>query len=102
MIRAAVGKALGATRNIAGTARSTGGRAAAGVAGGLHVGGNYLSTFGVRHGGSSGRAVGAMGRGVLAASRHPKTTMGAAAGGIGYMGYRSRRGSQNSPLQSFD
>lgn len=102
MIRSAVGRALGATRNIAGTARSTGGRAAAGVAGGLHVGGSYLSAFGKTHAGSSGRAVGAMGRGVLAASRHPKTTMGLAAGGIGYMGYRSRKGSQNSPLQSFE
>jgi len=102
MIRAAVGRALGATRNIAGVARSTGGRATTGVAGGLHIGGTYLRDFGTRHAGSSGRAVGAMGRGVLAASRHPKTTMGLAAGGIGYMGYRSRKGSQNNPLQSFE
>ncbi len=102
MIRSAVGRALGATRDITSKARSTGGRAASGVAGGLHVGGSYLSGFGTGRGGSSGRLVGAMGKGVLAASRHPKTTMGAAAAGAGYMGYRSARGSQNSPLQSFD
>jgi len=44
------------------------------------------------------RATGAIGTGLTAASRHPKTVMGAAAGGIGYAGYRSRKGSQNNPL----
>jgi len=85
-------------RGLAGRARSTGGRAVGATAGGLHTGGSYLTTFGKTHGGSSGRAVGMMGKGVLAASKHPKTTMGLAAGGIGYAGYRSRRGSQGNPL----
>lgn len=89
-------------RGLAGTARSTGGRAvttaATATAGGLHTGGSYLTAFGGTHGGSSGRAVGMLGKGVLAASRHPKTAMGVAAGGIGYAGYRNRRGSQNNPL----
>ena len=44
------------------------------------------------------RATGAIGTGLTTASRHPKTVMGAAAGGIGYAGYRSRKGIQNSPL----
>ena len=44
------------------------------------------------------RAAGGIGSGLTMASRHPKSVMGAAAGGIGYAGYRSRRGSQNNPL----
>jgi hypothetical protein len=44
------------------------------------------------------RATGSIGSGLTMASRHPKTVMGAAAGGIGYAGYRSKRGSQNNPL----
>jgi hypothetical protein len=43
-----------------------------------------------------------LGKGVLAASRHPKTAMGVAAGGIGYAGYRNRRGSQNNPLMGLE
>ncbi len=39
-----------------------------------------------------------IGSGLTMASRHPKSVMGAAAGGIGYAGYRNRRGSQNNPL----
>ena len=89
-------------KGLAGRAKSTGGRAvttaATATAGGLTVGGSYLSTFGKTHGGSSGRAVGMMGKGALAASKYPKTAMGVAAGGIGYAGYRNRRGSQNNPL----
>jgi len=64
----------------------------------MRAGGLYLNRVGTLGGGSSGRLVGAMGRGVLAASRHPKTTMGLAAGGLGYAGYRGMRGSQNSPV----
>ena len=97
MFSKSVGKSA-AVMGLAGKARSTGGRAIGATAGGLHVGGSYLSTFGTTHGGSSGRAVGAMGKGVLAASRRPKMVMGAAAGGIGYTGYRNRRGGQNNPL----
>ena len=89
-------------RGLAGKARSTGGRAATATAGGLYVGGSYLTAFGRTHGGSSGRAVGMLGKGVLAASRHPKTAMGVAAGGIGYAGYRGRRGSQNNPLMGLE
>lgn len=89
-------------RGLAGTARSTGGRAVTATAGGLHTGGSYLTAFGRTHGGSSGRAVGMLGKGVLAASRHPKTAMGVAAGGIGYAGYRNRRGSQNNPLMGLE
>jgi hypothetical protein len=85
-------------RGLAGKARSTGGRAMTATADGLDFGGSYLTAFGKTHGGSSGRAVGMLGKGVLAASRHPKTTMGVAAGGIGYAGYRNRKGSQNNPL----
>jgi hypothetical protein len=44
------------------------------------------------------KTAGAIGSGLTMASRHPKTVMGAAAGGIGYAGYRNRRGSQNNPL----
>jgi len=44
------------------------------------------------------RATGAIGTGLTTASKYPKTAMGAAAGGIGYAGYRNRRGSQNNPL----
>ena len=44
------------------------------------------------------KTAGAIGSGLTMASKHPKTVMGAAAGGIGYAGYRSRRGSQNNPL----
>lgn len=43
-----------------------------------------------------------VGRGLGVAGRHPKTSMAAAVGGIGYMANRSRRGSQNSPLQGFE
>lgn len=93
-----VGRSLGAMRSVANTARSTGGKAVTGVAGGMRAGGLYLNRVGTLSGGSSGRFVGAMGRGVLAASRHPKTTMGLAAGGIGFAGYRGLRGSQNSPM----
>ena len=44
------------------------------------------------------KAAGAIGTGLTTAAKYPKTTMGVAAGGIGYAGYRSRRGSQNNPL----
>ena len=44
------------------------------------------------------KAAGGIGSGLTMASRHPKSVMSAAAGGIGYAGYRSRRGSQNNPL----
>ena len=44
------------------------------------------------------KAAGGVGSGLTMASRHPKSVMAAAAGGIGYAGYRGRRGSQNNPL----
>ena len=50
----------------------------------------------------SRKTLGGIGKGLSAASRHPKTTMGVAAGGIGYAGYRNRRGSQNNPLMGLE
>lgn len=44
------------------------------------------------------RTTGAIGTGLTTASKYPKTAMGVAAGGIGYAGYRNRKGSQNNPL----
>ena len=44
------------------------------------------------------KAAGGIGSGLTMASRHPKTVMGATAGGIGYAAYRNKRGSQNNPL----
>jgi hypothetical protein len=101
MFSKSVGKSAG-VMGLAGKARSTGGRALTGTTGGLHAGANYLSAFGAKHGGSSGRVVGGIGKGLSMASRHPKSVMGAAAGGIGYMGYRNRKGAQGNPLAGFE
>jgi hypothetical protein len=39
--------------------------------------------------------MGKIGKGM---EKYPKTTMGLGAAGIGYMGYRNVKGSQNSPI----
>ena len=59
---------------------------------------SWVGMSSTAHSSFTRRATGAIGTGLTAASRHPKTVMGAAAGGIGYAGYRSRKGSQNNPL----
>ncbi len=48
------------------------------------------------------KTYGGIGKGLSMASRHPKSVMGAAAGGIGYMGYRNRKGAQGNPLAGFE
>lgn len=93
-----VGRSSGAMRNVASTARSTGGRAATGVSMGLGAASGYAAGFGSANKGILGKTARGTGRALGAMSRRPKTTMAAGAGLAGYMGYRSMRGSQNSPI----
>lgn len=75
-----VGKSLGATKNVASKARSTGGLVRTG-----------MESYARGQGGLIGKSLGAM-------AKHPGITMGAGAA-IGYGAYRHRaRGSQNKAL----
>lgn len=97
-----VGRSLGAMKSVASFARSTGGRAAGGVA----AFGTGVGAFGSGYAARGGRVTGAVGRSLGAAGRtmakYPRATMGVAAGGIGYAGYRGVRGSQNNPIQGIE
>jgi len=91
-----VGRALGATRNVASRARSSGGRAVEGAAGrtsrGLHVAGGYAS----KAPGLSKRIAGGASRALEFGSRHPKSMLGAAGAAIGYGGYRGFNNSRSA------
>jgi len=96
-----VGRALGATRNVASRARSTGGRAMEGAAGrtsrGLNVAGDYTSSFAAANGrGILGRAASGASRVANFGSRHPKSMLGAAGAAIGYGGYRGFNNSRSA------
>jgi len=101
-----VGRALGATKNVALRARSTGGRVVGTTAQGTQRVGARLSGYGSRYAAlpTTSRIPGArsVGRGIAATGNfmvnRPKTAMGIGAAGLGYAGYRSTRGSQNSPV----
>jgi len=101
-----VGRALGATKSVAGRARSSGGRAVGTTAQATQRVGSRMSGFGARYAAqpATARVPGArsVGRGVAATGNfmmnRPKTAMGIGAAGLGYAGYRSTRGSQNSPI----
>ena len=97
-----VGRSSGAARNLARTARSSGGRAvnsaATSVASGLNMASAGAMGFGSAKRGITGKLARGAGAGLGAMSRRPKTTMAAGAGLAGYMGYRSMKGSQNSPI----
>jgi len=93
-----VGRSLGAIKSVAAGARSTGGRASQGTA----ALGTTIKSFGTGYANRGGRVTGTVGRAIASTGRtmakYPKSTMGVAAGGIGYAGYRGMRGSQNSPV----
>lgn len=101
-----VGRALGATKNVAGRARSTGGRVVGTASQATQRAGARISGYGSGYSAlpSTSRVPGArsLGRGIAATGNfmmnRPKTAMGIGAAGLGYAGYRSTRGSQNSPI----
>ena len=59
-------------------------------------------SMGTGHSSFTRKTLGGIGKGLRGVSRYPKTVMGVAAGGVGYMGYRNTRGSQNNPLKSLE
>jgi len=75
-----IGRSLGATKSVAGKARSTGGLVRTGME-------SYAAG---RGGGLVGKSIGAM-------ARHPGMAMGAGAA-LGYGAYRHHKGSQNRPI----
>jgi len=105
-VGATVGRALGATRNVASTARSSGGRAVGRAAQATQRAGGSVYGYGSRYASlpTTSRIPGAraLGKGIAATGNfmmnRPKTTMGIGAAGLGYAGYRGMRGSQNSPV----
>jgi len=106
MIRSIAGRALGATRNVASRARSSGGRAVGTAAQVTQRAGARISGYGSGYSSASSTAripgARSLGRGIAATGnfmmKNPKTSMGIGAAGLGYAGYRSTRGSQNSPI----
>lgn len=93
-------------KSVAARARSTGGRAGRGTLKGVMDTGDTLDDFGMglasrggvyrRH---AGGAIASTGRAI---SKYPRSSMGIAAGGIGYGVHRGLRGSQNNPIQGLE